>query len=346
MRFLLAGLDLMASAPAVAQEAETPADTAVYTNPDWLERPDPEDVIAAIPARALSEGVGGRVQLVCTVSTDGALHDCAVGSEDPPGYGFGAAGLMLSRQFLFRPATRDGVPIEASVTIPLNFDLAGARGFSRGASSEVAYVTSAMWLAAPTRAQVDAAFPSRANGAEGRAVVDCRVLPDGQLNRCRTISEAPDGRGFGRAARELTDLFQLAPFERPEGEVRVQIPVHFDLPGTPAGDGESSVMPNPEWRSLPDAPTVIAAFPQAARDAGVTEGRVAVTCNVQPTGAMSDCRAGTAEPAGLGFEEAAVSLARLFALNPWSADGRPVQTPRVRIPFRFEDAPPDAPAAD
>lgn len=329
------------AAPAAAQPAGPTTSTPVA----WLERPSADDIIAAIPVEAARQGISGSATIRCRVTTDGVAQDCEVVSESREGLGFGAAAVLLSRQFLLRPATQDGVPIASTMSTTIRFDLEGMRG----RRDTTTYVTAATWLRAPSRAEMDAVFPDPERGEEGRAVLDCRVTDDGELTRCETIAETPSGRGFGRAARRLTDRFQMAPVAGVDMEnLRIQLPFQFDLPGTPPGEGERTVMTNPEWRSLPDVPSVLETFPAAARAQGVTEGRVSVSCAILADGSTSDCTvAGPADPPGLGFEEAALVLARLFAVNPWTADGRPFQSERIRIPFRFVDpeleAEPDTP---
>ncbi|MBN8552239.1 MAG: energy transducer TonB [Caulobacterales bacterium] len=338
---LLIGL-LAVAGPATAQDTNSGAPDSPATQQDegrrtpvaWLERPSPEAIRAVLPTAALIRGISGEVVLSCLVTVDGVARDCEAQREDPEGMGFGAAAILLSRQFLLRPARLDGVPVEGRMATTIIFEVDPRGGFGRRRS----YLTNPAWLAAPTRAQMDAAFPDPDRGNEGRAVLDCGISTDGELQNCRTLSEVPRGRGFGRAARSLTRHFRLAPFD--DDSVRVQVPFQFDLPGTRAARGDNNVMANPDWRSLPDTPSVIETFPEQARTQGFSEGRATVTCRIEPTGATADCVADPADPPGVGFEEAAVTLAALFAINPWSRDGRPFQSERVRIPFRFVDPPP------
>ena len=65
----------------------------------------------------------GRVQLTCTVKTDGRLRDCQVTGEDPPGYGFAEAALSGVRVARFTPRTVDGVATEQAVSFPVNFQI-------------------------------------------------------------------------------------------------------------------------------------------------------------------------------------------------------------------------------
>lgn len=74
------------------------------------------------PLRAGLTGIRGEVVLACEVAVTGSLENCRVESETPTGYGFGEAGLKLSRKVLMRPMLKDGQPVGgASVTLPLVF---------------------------------------------------------------------------------------------------------------------------------------------------------------------------------------------------------------------------------
>lgn len=68
----------------------------------WAEQqPTPAQVYATYPVRALSEGVEGDVRLLCTVREDRTL-ECAVHSETPLAYGFGAAAMRLATRYVAR----------------------------------------------------------------------------------------------------------------------------------------------------------------------------------------------------------------------------------------------------
>jgi TonB family protein len=87
-------------------------------------QPTAEDVRKAYPAKALAERIGGVVVLGCEVATTGRLERCAVVSETPPAYGFGAAALTLTGKFLMEPKMQGGRPVAGgTVRIPIVFSL-------------------------------------------------------------------------------------------------------------------------------------------------------------------------------------------------------------------------------
>jgi TonB family protein len=96
----------------------------IITNPDWRRRPTTEEFMRFYPEGAARASVAGHVDLRCLVAASGHLTNCAVESEAPPGYGFGDAALGISQLMEFKPATRDGVPIDGGmVRIPVAFKL-------------------------------------------------------------------------------------------------------------------------------------------------------------------------------------------------------------------------------
>ncbi len=97
------------------------APRAVITTPDWIRRP--RDLAAYYPERALDRGREGVVILDCLVGVDGRLG-CAIVSETPSGWGFGAAALAIARDHEMVPATRDGAPVEAQYRMRVPFALA------------------------------------------------------------------------------------------------------------------------------------------------------------------------------------------------------------------------------
>lgn len=65
----------------------------------WAQQPGSEDLARHYPAFALFFGVEGRVVLECVIQDDGRLSRCVVQSEDPAGWGFGAAASQLTPYF-------------------------------------------------------------------------------------------------------------------------------------------------------------------------------------------------------------------------------------------------------
>lgn len=73
----------------------------------WAQRPSARRYSEVYPSRAAREGVGGRVQLDCSVLANQSMA-CSVASETPSDMGFGRAALSLSSSYRANPTLTDG----------------------------------------------------------------------------------------------------------------------------------------------------------------------------------------------------------------------------------------------
>lgn len=198
-----------------------------------------------------------------------------------------------------------------------------------------------IWAKAPSFDDMTYAWPSQAGSlSEGRAVLQCRIIAGGRLSNCDAISETPKGQGFARAARTLSGRFQLKIDFRTASTVRdrfILIPFHFVNPSN--ADARVRRVPNPRWISMPDPNRIQGVFPKAAADAGVKAGVGVIDCRVEPDGHLTECKVAREDPAGLGFGDAALLVAPIMQMNPWTDDGRPVDSARVKLPVQFGLAP-------
>ena len=96
------------------------------TDPQWLSKPDADQVSRAFPEEAIRLGKSGMALLSCEVTSAGAVQACSVLSETPRGLGFAKAAISLSHYFRMKPRTEDGEAVSgAIVRIPLRFTLQG-----------------------------------------------------------------------------------------------------------------------------------------------------------------------------------------------------------------------------
>jgi TonB family protein len=339
----LAAATLSSAGLVAAQEAEGPLDK----NPDWVRQPSAKQYIEAWPTEAYRRGLDGRAVLTCEVSTEGGLRRCKVMEETPAGMGFGPAALNLSSAFRMTPGIRDGRPVVTTVTVPIAFrtpSMGGKLGTHVNNASErqVSVMVRPTFIAAPLRAEVEAAYPEKARAAPvvGAATLECVARADGSLQNCKVKAEEPRGQGFGAAARSLSDRFRLRPL--PEGAtgtldgVLVRVPFQFDPPGRASSDvGGARVVATPTFSSMPPADRFEASFPAAARAAGVKTGRSTVSCAIGVGGKLADCSVVSEEPQGMNFGQAALTMVGGFAMTPWTEDGKPVDGTRIRVPLRF-----------
>ena len=281
----------------------------------------------------------------------GLAEDCRIASETPANKGFGKAALMLRPTFKVKPAMGPDGPVESMMNIAIKFD-GGDDGVemtlhgttmdstetrinsTRAEMREITLLDHPVWARAATFEQLARGYPVNGRGVEGFAVAHCRVERSGALNRCEPRKEVPDKHGFGVAAAELAHRFvvEIDPDQIPRGPpLWVDIPMRFPAPVAK----DERVVTSPTWLRGLDPGRSAKIFPPEAVAQGVTTGRGLVRCVVAANGALTDCTALPGEPEGLGFSEAAVKVASTLRMNPWTADGAPVDGAVIRLPIRF-----------
>ena len=102
-------------------------------------------------------------------------------------------------------------------------------------------------------------------------------------------------------------------------------------PKPPAPD---PVIRDPTWLKMPGAAEFARFYPDAAIRREI-EGRAVIGCRVTARGTVESCRVVSETPADARFGEAAIKLARYFAMSPKTVDGRPVEGGQVNIPIAF-----------
>lgn len=299
--------------------------------PDWLTKPTANGLAAVFPVKAMHAGRAGRATIKCKVTIEGFLEACKVRDEDPADLDFGKAALQLAPQLRMTPRIRGGKPVAGGeVTIPIVWS--GMPAPQLGASS---IILDPPWTQAPTQAEVNAAWPKEATGlASGQAALRCELDSTGALRKCDTISESPNGKGFGRAAKALSKSFRVTVGpESPMAARRytIDLPFRFRNPATP----DVRTLTKPRWISTLTADGMAAVYPEAAIKAGVTSGSAAVRCVITATGGLSDCQAVREAPAGFDFGAAAIKAVSMMRMNPWTKEGDTVDGLIITIPIAF-----------
>ena len=84
------------------------------SGPRLIRGPSREEIRNLHPREAYRRRQGGRVQLICRLRADTRLEACRIVSETPQNAGFGAAALAAAQYFRFRPASREGHPVDGA----------------------------------------------------------------------------------------------------------------------------------------------------------------------------------------------------------------------------------------
>ncbi|HSV03287.1 MAG TPA: energy transducer TonB [Phenylobacterium sp.] len=198
--------------------------------------------------------------------------------------------------------------------------------------------------------------------ATGHVTLTCRVDVHGLAESCRVAYEAPQGRGFGKAALALRPTLKLDPAKGPDGQPvarLMNIGLVFRAPDmemttTPMADSMTgraanvevshnplpmrrvTLMTDPVWARAPSFDDLARVYP---REAAGAEGYVVAHCGVTHDGYLKDCSVAKELPTRRGFGAAALKLAPQFRVMPQimarAPGGAPVE---VDVPVRF--APP------
>ncbi|MBY0563456.1 MAG: energy transducer TonB [Hyphomonadaceae bacterium] len=179
------------------------------------------------------------------------------------------------------------------------------------------------WLERPAGEAFMQFYPEPAlyQGVVGRVLLDCFVNLDTTAT-CSVVEESPIGWQFGEAALAMARSFRLAPATRngePTRGGRIRVPLRF----TVDQDWQEKLPPEleqlladvqptdlPLWDEAPNYFAVRAATPPAALVSG-SRGRGVLSCRVNVDRRLA-CELLTDAPAGQGFGQAAMELARSF----------------------------------
>jgi len=97
------------------QQAADTAPVVMPTQPAAVDTPPPQ-----YPVELACQDVGGTVGLILTISTDGAPTDIRV--ENSSGHPqLDAAAADAVTEWVFRPGTRGGSPVETDLRVPVTF---------------------------------------------------------------------------------------------------------------------------------------------------------------------------------------------------------------------------------
>jgi TonB family protein len=179
--------------------------------PAWSKTPTAEEIEAAYPPAAASDGVEGTAVLLCRRTPVGSLEQCTVTEETPAGRGFGEAALRLAANF---SGPNGKTLVRASIRFRRGQGRSSAQTLADGETMpprsppDPPAAKPAPKAAGPTHFYPEAAQRKEVTGA---ALMICRVQPDESVASCAVARESPPGFGFGEAAIKMAPLMRIGP---------------------------------------------------------------------------------------------------------------------------------------
>ncbi len=92
-------------------EGAIPPVNSEIKDPVWIDSPRAAWTTDLVEGLAVRNHQDGEATARCTVMQSGALGDCWVERETPPGIGFGEAALIVLQHARMRPLSASGVPV-------------------------------------------------------------------------------------------------------------------------------------------------------------------------------------------------------------------------------------------
>jgi len=198
------------------------------------------------------------------------------------------------------------------------------------------------WAKTPSRADVVEAFATASARPADRVALVCRINVYGDLANCAADPGGTNADSAVRAALRLARQFRvdLDPLGAADiYQLRVRLVVQAPDPAGPRA------IASPEWMRTPSADKIQEIFPPKAADAGLGTGRAVLDCVADAGGMMTACQVLSEDPASMDFGPAAVRVASIMGVNPWTEDGEPAEGAHVKFAVRLNRQEPATPAS-
>lgn len=193
-------------------------------------------------------------------------------------------------------------------------------------------------------------YPERALAAnvEGAVTMTCTVARTGVLVACEVISDSNPGYGFAEAALAGAATARVSPRTvdglaeeaKATWTARFRLPTPPESPPVPPPNGAfydsrgGMLAGTPQWRARP-VPTVRDFPERLLRMRGPVAAVAVVACQAETDGSLSQCRAESESPAGIGVGRAAAGIARRGRLVAPIAPLPSGEQPTVRTTITF-----------
>lgn len=195
-------------------------------NLPWIEAPTYADVVAAYPAKAREQKVGGRATVGCSMTREGRLTQCSTLTALPRGYGFDTAAKSLAKRFRLEVLSDSDAAATRNIIVhlPVTFDPSML-------DQAEPVVGKPNWSALPTAEALRSAFEALKADGVLRVQLKCVIRPGGYVGDCEAMSEQPAGKGLGAMALTLAPTFRVTTWTAeglPTVGGKVVIPLRYE----------------------------------------------------------------------------------------------------------------------
>ncbi len=153
------------------------------------------------------------------------------------------------------------------------------------------------------------------------------------FNRGAVDAAEPEFGGFEDFDTAFGDGFDTPAPSNPQPQRAPRAPAYGSTAPAP-GNANPAAAGRPVWLTEPTAYDVAAFYPPLAQRAGIA-GTVVLSCAIGSVGEL-DCIVVSQNPAGMGFGDAALEVARGYTASPTLDNGGSSLGSRVSLPVRFD----------
>jgi TonB family protein len=282
-------------------------------------------------------GIQGNVDLDIVVLANGTVGDVRVTKSLEPG--LDAQAILSAKQWLFKPAMKDGAPVNMIVGLAIEFRLRGVPPANPAAVPNAAAPNTQGIVPPKPIKSVSPRYTSEAMRAkiEGDVDVEAVVLTDGSVGDVRVTKSLDPGLDEAAVAAAQQWRFQPATKDGQPVEYTVTLSLEFRMyKGTPA---PAKIEAYP-----PDTPGLVAPTitkrvdPKYTSDAmrAKIQGDVDVEVVVQADGTIGEIRVTKSLDTQFGLDQEAITAVKQFTFTPATLYGLLVPAiVKVNMEFRI-----------
>jgi TonB family protein len=315
-----------------------PQEATVYRPGNGVKNPVPiKSVEPKYTAEARLAGIQGDVDLDIVVLANGTVGDVRVTKSLEPG--LDAQAIVSAKQWLFKPAMKDGSPVNMIVGLAIEFRLRGVPPANPAAVPKAAAPNTQGIVPPKPVKSVNPKYTSEAMRAkiQGNVDVEIVVLTDGSVGDARVTKSLDPGLDEAAVAAAQQWRFQPATKDGQPVEYTATVSLEFRIHNGPPIPAKVE----PYSPDTPDlvAPTVTKRVdPKYTSDAmrAKIQGTVELEVVVQADGTIGEIRVTKSLDTQFGLDQEAIAAVKQFTFTPATLYGLLVPAiVKVNMEFRI-----------